>query len=59
MIKNILLAIIESRTNEYVRFNLEFVKPMAGTSLTEFNFKPEGGKTAVTWTMSGESNFVA
>jgi hypothetical protein len=53
------MTITESRPNELVRFNLEFFKPMAGTSLTEFNFKSEGAGTLVTWTMSGRNNFIA
>ena len=32
---------------------------MAGTSDAEFTFKPEGGQTTVTWTMTGKNNFIA
>ena len=53
------MTITESRPNELIRCNLEFFKPMAGTSLTEFTFKPEGAGTQVTWTMSGHHNLVA
>jgi len=53
------MTITESRTNELVRFRLEFVKPMAGTSDAEFTFKTQGGQTAVTWTMTGKNNFIA
>jgi hypothetical protein len=42
-----------------IRFNLEFLKPMAGTSTAEFTFKPEGDQTTVTWSMSGKNNFIA
>jgi len=42
------MTITESRPNELIRFNLEFIKPMAETSTTEFRFKPEGNKTTVT-----------
>src|SRR5262249_53700016 len=38
---------------------LDFVQPMAGTSTAEFTFKPEGDRTAVTWAMFGQNNFVA
>jgi len=31
---------------------------MAGTSTSEFNFKPQGNLTAVTWSMSGKNNFI-
>jgi uncharacterized protein YndB with AHSA1/START domain len=54
------MTVTESRPNELVRFKLEFFKPMAGTSDAEFTFKPEGNnQTAVTWSMSGENNFIA
>ena len=53
------MTITESRPNELIRFNLEFLKPMAGTSTAEFTFKPEGDQTTVTWSMSGENNFIA
>ena len=53
------MTITESRPNELIRFNLEFIKPMAGTSTTEFSFKPEGNQTTVTWSMSGRNNFIA
>ena len=53
------MTITESRPNELIRFNLEFIKPMAGTSTAEFSFKPEGNQTSVTWSMSGKNNFIA
>ena len=53
------MTITESRPNELIRFNLEFLKPMAGTSTAEFTFKPEGDQTTVTWSMSGKNNFIA
>src|SRR6266508_2049022 len=53
------MTITESRPNELIRFNLEFIKPMAGTSTAEFSFKPGGKQTTVTWSMSGRNNFIA
>ena len=53
------MTITESRPGELVRFQLDFRKPMAGTNTAEFTFKPEGNKTAVTWSMSGHNNFMA
>jgi hypothetical protein len=52
------MTITESKPNEVVRLKLEFFKPMAGTSDVAFTFKEDGGKTAVTWAMSGQNNFV-
>ncbi|MBI5384541.1 MAG: SRPBCC family protein [Verrucomicrobia bacterium] len=53
------MTITECRPNEFIRFNLEFVKPFAGICTTEFTFQPQGDQTAVTWTMSGKNNFMA
>ena len=53
------MTIVESRPNERVRFKLEFFKPFAATNSAEFSFREEGGRTAVTWSMQGKSNFIA
>jgi hypothetical protein len=53
------MTIIESRPSELIRIRMEFFKPLAGISTAEFAFKPEGNQTAVTWSMSGENNFMA
>jgi hypothetical protein len=53
------MTIVESRPSDLVRVQLDFVKPFAGTGVAEFTFRPEGDRTAVTWTMTGEKNFVA
>jgi hypothetical protein len=53
------MTITESRPSDLILIHLEFFKPMAGVSLTEFTFKPEGNQTVVTWTMTGQNNFIA
>jgi uncharacterized protein YndB with AHSA1/START domain len=53
------MTITESRPNELVRFQLEFYKPMAGTSTVEFTFQSAGRQTTVTWSMSGKNSFLA
>jgi hypothetical protein len=53
------MTIIESHPSDLIRIDLEFIKPFAGTSLTEFTFKPDGDQTLVTWSMSGHNNFLA
>lgn len=53
------MTIVESRPGELIRIRLEFLKPFAGTSTAEFAFRPEGDRTAVTWTMWGRNNLVA
>jgi uncharacterized protein YndB with AHSA1/START domain len=52
------MTIEESRPNELVHIRLEFVKPFAVTNAAEFTFAPQGEGTAVTWTMTGEKNFI-
>ena len=53
------MTIVESRPSDLIRVKLDFVKPLAGTSVAEFTFRPEGDHTAVTWSMTGEKSFVA
>ena len=52
------MTLTESRPAELVKIRIDFVKPFAGTSTSEFNFKPAGNQTAVTWAMSGQRNFL-
>ena len=51
-------TIVESKPSEMVKFRLEFIRPMKATNATEFTFQPEGGKTVVTWTMTGRNGFM-
>jgi len=53
------MAITESRPNEYVRFQLDFLKPFKSSNIAEFSFKPEGNQTVVSWSMSGPCNFMS
>jgi hypothetical protein len=52
------MTITESRPNELVRMNLEFVRPFKGTNTVDFTFQPQAGQTLVTWTMTGKNNFI-
>jgi hypothetical protein len=53
------MTLTESRPSELIRIILEFKRPFAATNTTEFDFKPDGSQTAVTWSMSGTNNFMA
>lgn len=53
------MTITESRPAELVRIKLEFFKPFAATNQTDFIFKPAGDSTTVTWTMTGQNNFLS
>jgi uncharacterized protein YndB with AHSA1/START domain len=52
------MTITESRPNEFIRLNLEFLKPFKANNTAEFTFKTEGNQTAVAWSMSGKKNFM-
>jgi hypothetical protein len=52
------MTIVESRPNELIRIKLEFFKPFAATNSAEFSFKEQGGRTEVSWSMSGQNNFI-
>lgn len=51
-------TIIESKPSELVRQRMDWKKPMEGTSTVDFTFRPEGGKTVVTWHMYGPQTYV-
>jgi len=53
------MTLLESKPGELVRIKLDFIKPFQDTATTEFTFKPEGHGTNVSWTMSGDRNFVS
>lgn len=52
------MTITESRPNERIVINLEFIKPFAATNTTEFTFAPHGNQTEITWNMDGKKNFM-
>ena len=53
------MTLTDSRPHELIRITLEFLKPFTATSFAEFTFKPAGDRTVVTWSMTGDVNFVA
>ena len=53
------MTMAESRPNNLIRIDLQFLEPFASTATAEFTFKPEGGQTVVTWSMTGENDFLA
>ncbi len=52
-------TITDSRPYELIRIKLDFLRPFQGTNTVEFSFKPDGDRTAVTWSMFGTNNFIA
>ena len=53
------MTIIESRPSDLIRVKLEFMKPFRATNIALFTIKPEGKQTVVTWSMTGQNNFMA
>jgi Polyketide cyclase / dehydrase and lipid transport len=52
------MSITESKPGELVRIRLDFLKPMAGTSESQFTFAKDGNDTKVTWSMTGKNDFI-
>lgn len=53
------MTITASHPSDVVTINLEFIKPFEANNTTEFTFKPTAAQTEVTWSMSGENNFLS
>ena len=53
------MTILESRPSDLIRIKLDFLKPFESTATTEYTFKPEGNQTVMTWSMTGEKNFMS
>jgi hypothetical protein len=52
------MTIIESRPSELVKATLEFLRPFKATNMAEFAFQPVDNGTKMTWSMTGNRNFV-
>ena len=48
------MTVVESVPNDHVKIRLDFTKPYAGSSMATLSLKPDGDKTNVTWSMTGE-----
>jgi hypothetical protein len=53
------MTITDSQPASRVSITLEFIKPFASTADTLFEFAPAAAGTTVTWTMSGDNNFLS
>lgn len=52
------MTITESKSNEYIRVKMEFLKPFKGLGTTEFVFTPNANGTTVAWSMTGEKGLL-
>ena len=53
------MTITESRPAERVVIKLEFFRPFSAINTAQFDFRPQGDRTLVTWSMRGTNNFLA
>jgi hypothetical protein len=53
------MTITESRPHDLIGIQLNFLRPFVGTNDVQFTFKPEGQRTAVTWSIAGKNNFMS
>lgn len=52
------MTIVESKPDELVRIQLEFVRPMAGVCDVHMTIEPKGNETQLTWSMAGKNGFM-
>jgi hypothetical protein len=52
------MTVTGATPDRLVEIKLDFIKPWEQTSKTSFTFQPEGSGTKVTWSMTGERDFV-
>jgi hypothetical protein len=50
------MTVTDSRPTDFVKIKVDFIKPFEGSNVSQFSFKPEGNRTAVTWSMSGRND---
>ncbi len=51
------MTILESKPNEYVKVDLEFIEPFSGKAIAEFVLAPASGGTQLTERTSSDHNF--
>lgn len=49
------MEIVDTAEPRNIKIRLEFTKPFKSINPTSFTFTPEGDRTKVTWTMTGEN----
>jgi opacity protein-like surface antigen len=53
------MTIIDSQPSNAVKIDLHFIEPFDSSSITDFNFRPAGDSTAVSWSMTGKHNLMS
>ena len=52
------MTIAESRPAEYIKIDLDFLRPFEASNTSEFTFEPQGDQTVVTWSVYGPQGFI-
>lgn len=50
--------ILESRSPDFLKIQLDFIAPMKATNITEYTLKPVAGGVSLTWAMYGDNSFL-
>jgi uncharacterized protein YndB with AHSA1/START domain len=53
------MEILDSAQPSKIVIKLDFIRPFEGHNTAEFTMLPQGGATAVTWTMHGPASFMS
>ncbi len=53
------MTLTHSKPNELICIKLELERPFKATNAADFTFRPQGDQTLVTWSMSGQKDFIA
>jgi hypothetical protein len=52
------MTTLESRSPEYIKIKVDTRRPFESHNITEFTVNPSGTGSQVTWTMTGEADFL-
>lgn len=52
------MTLAASKPGEFVKIDVEFVKPFEGRSTSEFTFRPQGDRTQVIWASYGPMTYL-
>ena len=53
------MTLVANKPGEFVRIDVEIVKPFEGKSTSEFTFRPQGERTQVTWASYGPMDYLS
>lgn len=53
------MLITKSEPNEVIEIQLDFIEPFASSNITMFTISGDSTQSTVTWTMTGQNNFLS